>query len=344
MMIWRLGWVVCLLAVVACSSDSKPTAGTGSSSSKAPELGSAVPSKPSAACATTPTAPPPDSEATLTSGGVARTYFLHVPPSDNGMQPLPVVLDFHGYAEGASLHRTTSMLGSFGDAHGFITITPQGTGSVPRWDTTLGGDDLRFVGDLIDSIEQTLCVDERRVYATGYSNGAMLTAAIACQLSDRVAAIAPVAGIIEVTGCSPRRPVPVVAFHGTADPIVAYDGGVGPGLKNLPAPDGSGRTLGDLGSLPTFAAIPDAIAAWARLDGCDGSAPTSTTVASDVSLLSFACPAPVAVQLFRVEGGGHSWPGSQFTASIAAFVGPTTMSINADDLMWAFFQAHPLPA
>jgi polyhydroxybutyrate depolymerase len=276
---------------------------------------------------------------------VDRTYFLHVPPSYDGTQPLPVVLDFHGYVEGASLHKTTSQLGPFGNAHGFITVTPQGTGPVPRWDTTLGGADLQFVGDLVDALEQKLCIDERRVYATGYSNGAMLSSAIACQLGDRVAAIAPVAGVTEITGCAPKRPVPVVAFHGTADPLVAYAGGAGPGVKDLPAPDGSGRKLGDLGiPLPTFPPIPDAIATWARLGGCSDSPPKPTTVAADVTLLSFACPPPVDVQLYRVEGGGHTWPGSQFTASVASLLGPTTMSINADDVMWAFFQAHPLPA
>src|SRR5205814_3358644 len=125
------------------------------------------------------------------------------------------------------------------------------------WDISLTGTDLQFVRNLLDELDRTLCVDDRRIYATGYSNGAFLSSAIACVLADRVAAIAPVAGVLSLPGCAPSRPIPVIAFHGTADPIVTYDGTVGKGLGNIPAPDGSGRTLGAVSSaLPTFGRIP----------------------------------------------------------------------------------------
>jgi polyhydroxybutyrate depolymerase len=94
--------------------------------------------------------------------------------------------------------------------------------------------------------------------------------------------------------------------------------------------------------LPGFHPIPDVLATWAHLDGCADAPPKETTVAADVTLVSFVCER-VEVELYRVEGGGHSWPGSKFTAAIASIVGPTTMSINADDVMWAFFEQHPLP-
>lgn len=304
-----------------------------------------MPARPSAGCGTS-TAVPGERELHLTSGGVDRSYFEHVPPAHNGTDPLPLVLDFHGYAEGATLHKMTSKLGDFGDTHGFITVTPAGTSKPPRWDLSLTGIDLPFVRELLDELDHTLCVDDRRVYAAGYSNGAMFSSTIACAMADRVAAIAPIAGVINPPACAPSRPIPLVAFHGTADPVVSYDGGIGEGLKNIPAPDGSGRTLGQVTSnLPTFGRIPDNVATWAQLDGCGSAPPTETTVTADVTKLAFACPSgDDFVELYRVEGGGHSWPGSAFTASIASIVGPTTMTIDADTIMWEFFEDHPLPS
>jgi polyhydroxybutyrate depolymerase len=280
---------------------------------------------------------------TITSNAVERWYFRHVPPAYDGTKPLPLVLDLHGYLEGAVAHEVHSSLGAFGDQHGFVTITPQGLGAVPRWETSVGSKDVAFIGDLLDQVEQTVCIDEARVFVTGLSNGAMMTSVIACALAGRVAAVAPVAGVTDVKGCKPARPVPVVAFHGTADPFVAYDGGLGPAVANLPAPDGSGKTLGELGALdrPKGPSIPDVMRAWAHRNHCDGEA-AETKIAADVTKVAFACPAGADVELYRVEGGGHSWPGSAFSKQIKNVVGPTTDSISANAVMWDFFRTHPL--
>ena len=285
-----------------------------------------------------------EEKTTITSGGVERWYLRHVPAAHDGTTPLPVVVDLHGYSEGAQVHVRMSELGAFGDQHGFVTITPQGLGPVPRWETAVGSQDVKFIGDLLDQVEQTVCVDTARVFVTGLSNGAMMTSVVACALADRVAAVAPVAGITNVAGCKPARAVPIVAFHGTADPFVAYDGGLGPAAAKLPAPDGSGKTLGDLGARnrPKGLSVPDVLHAWARRNKCTGQV-SEKQVASDVTELSYACPRGAEVELYRVTGGGHSWPGSAFSKQIASVVGPTTDSISADEVMWAFFQAHPLP-
>jgi polyhydroxybutyrate depolymerase len=289
----------------------------------------------------------PAGESTLpfSASGDTGVYIRHLPPSYTGRQPLPLVLDLHGYSETAAIQVSVSALGPYGDTHHFITLTPQTDGPVPLWNTDLKGKDVAFLGALLDTAEQSLCIDEARIFVTGYSNGAFMTSALACAFSDRIAAAAPIAGIQEIKGCSFRRPVPVVAFHGTADPFVPYDGSVGPAALKLPAPDGSGKTLGQLGSgAPKKGpSIPDATAAWAKRNGCSAN-PTSKAVASDVTLISYSCPSDAPVELYRVTGGGHAWPGSRLDAALSKVIGRVTFSINANDIMWAFFMAHPLPA
>jgi polyhydroxybutyrate depolymerase len=285
----------------------------------------------------------------MSSGGVDRWFIQHVPPPAAQAGPLPLVIDLHGYSEGAEIHTAMSGLGAYGDGHGFITVTPQGLGTVPLWDTTIGGADLAFIGQLLDHEEQNLCLDERRVYVTGLSNGAFMTSAVACQFADRVAAVAPVAGISEIKGCAPSRPVPVVAFHGTADQFVSYDGGLGPAVANLPDPSGAGK-IGDAASAGASTtspggkgpSIPEITAAWALRNGCKAKA-KDTQVTDDVTLISYTCPPGDDVELYRVTGGGHAWPGSPFSEKVAQVIGKTTMTINANDIIWKFFQAHPLP-
>ena len=290
--------------------------------------------EPSAGCSAAVTVAPGEVRVDTAASGAPRWYYRHVPPSYTGATPMPVVIDLHGYLEGATIHTKMSGLGPFGDTHGFVTITPEGSGTkVPMWNTDLHGPDVKFIGDLLDEVERTLCVDQRRVFVTGLSNGAFMTSAVACAYSARVAAVAPVAGIQDIAGCTFARPVPVIAFHGTADPFVAYTGGLGPKALALPAPDGSGRTLGQTGVAKTAAKGPSILqitADWAARNGC-GTTPSEHPVTSDVTLISFRCPS-----------GADAWPGSAFSQAIASSVGKTTMTISADAVMWQFFEAHPL--
>ncbi len=339
------------MALAGCSSSgggsaAKPATSPSispSASSSPSTAPTEVVSRPSAGCRATAIAPVGQSTLKLAAGGTQGTYIRHLPTGYDGRKPLPLVIDLHGYSEAASIHVAISGLGAYGDTHHFITVTPQTDGPVPHWSTTLDGADVAFIGGLMDTAERSLCVDQARIFATGYSNGAFMTSAIACKYANRVAAVAPVAGIQEIAGCSFSRPVPVVAFHGTADPFVPYDGSVGKAALNLPAADGSGKTLGELGagSRPRGPSIPEATAAWAKRNGC-GATPTNRSVASDVTLISYPCPADATVELYRVTAGGHAWPGSPVDKSLEKVVGRVTLSISANDIMWAFFQQHPL--
>jgi polyhydroxybutyrate depolymerase len=279
-----------------------------------------------------------------------RWYIRHVPPAHDGTTPVPVVVDLHGYSEGADVHVAMSGLGPYGDEQGFVTITPHAGGAVPFWETDPAGPDVAFVSAVLDDVERSLCVDAARVFVTGLSNGAMLTSTLACEVSDRFAAAAPVAGVTEVAGCAADRPVPVVAFHGTEDQFLRYEGGFGPAVADLPSPSGEG-TLGDAGgtgaedaetAAPTGPSVPEVVAEWADRNGCDDEPPREERAAADVTLLRFDCPPGAEAELYRVEGGGHAWPGSELSATVEAIVGHTTMAISANEVMWDFFERHPL--
>jgi polyhydroxybutyrate depolymerase len=343
---------VLLLVVAACSGGSaKPTSSAATSTAGLATTTTAIaPSRVAAAASDGCRAPAVNSGQTrvdLTSGGVARWYLRHLPPGYSSSKPMPVVIDLHGYSEGATIQTVASNLGGFGDGHGFLTITPEGSGSgrFVTWDTALDSTDVRFVGDLLDQIERTLCVDTRRVFFTGYSQGAFMTSTLACAYADRIAAVATIAGIRDAPGCRPSQPVPVVAFHGTDDRHIAYSGGLGPDGLKLPAYDGSGKTMGEEGLQlrPPLngAAIPVIAGAWAKRNGCSGP-PDEHDVAADVTVITWPCPPSRAVQLYRIKGGGHTWPGSAFTTAAASILGPTTHSISADAVIWRFFQTHPL--
>jgi polyhydroxybutyrate depolymerase len=341
------------LVAGACASDGGSTA---SSPSTRPERAAtaaavdpaSVPRAPSAGCATGATVAAGETKQTAPDDA-ERWWFRHVPGAHDGTTPVPLVLDLHGYSEGAAIHEQLSGLGKFGDAHGFVTVTPQGQGPVARWDTTLGSTDLAFLATVLDTTEQQLCIDTNRVYATGLSNGAFMTSAVACQYSERIAAVAPVAGVRTIKGCAPKRAVPIVAFHGTADGYVDYEGGMGQRALDLPAPDGSGKKLRDTLSSDQLkatanqaASIPGIMAAWAKRNGCPAGT-TETKVAADVTKITYDCPPADATILYRVSGGGHAWPGSPTSVGLEGIVGHTTMNIVANDIMWKFFVAHPLP-
>jgi polyhydroxybutyrate depolymerase len=339
------------LMASACASDGSTatTRSRSTSSTTAPAVDPAsVPAAPSAGCRSDAVVPPGETKQTVTASGAERYWYRHVPPATT-TRPMPLVLDLHGYSEGATIHTMMTKLGPFGDQKGFATVTPQGQGKVARWNTELGSKDLLFLGTVLDTTEQQLCIDTNRVYAAGLSNGAFMTSAVACEFNRRIAAVAPVAGARSIKGCRFRRPVPVVAFHGTADGFVSYDGGLGEKALDLPAPDGSGKTLRETitpaqikAALKSKSSIPTIMAAWAKRNGCRAGHAEST-VAPDVTRLTYDCAPADATVLYRITGGGHAWPGSALSVGIESIVGHTTMNIDANEIMWQFFLDHPLP-
>src|SRR5262249_33405984 len=160
------------------------------------------------------------------------------------------------------------------------------------------------------------CLDVDRIYATGMSNGGFMSHRLGCELANRIAAIAPVAGVLGVA-CSPSRPMPVMDFHGTADTLVPYNGG----------------------SQYGFASVPDTIAGWAQRNGCTDT-PAVTFSKGDSSCQTYQkCQAGVTVTLCTVQDGGHTWPGGTPYPSL----GKTTTDLSATDAMWEFFKQNPMP-
>ena len=277
-----------------------------------------------------------------------RWWLLTTPLDHDGKTPLPLVVDYHGLSEGADIHAKMSELSPFALEHGFILVTPNGTGTPTKWQISPDlktNPDLQFTNEMLDQLESELCVDTSRVYATGLSNGAFISSAVGCALSDRFAAIAPVAGLLRPLPCTTSHPMPVLTFHGTDDPILLFNGGVGSRLgevmKNGPGAKPKAETLpkADLDG----AGYPANAKAWAVQNGCKETYTDTRVTDTVVRRVYDDCPADGVVEFYIVEGGGHSWPGSKFSQAVANVVGPTDTSIHADPIIWDFFQRFQLP-
>jgi polyhydroxybutyrate depolymerase len=296
---------------------------------------------PSAGCKQASTAKVTSKRESLKVSGAARSYLLTTPAAHQ--TPAPLVVDFHGYGEGDVTESLTTQFGALGQQKGFVVVFPEGRGNPIAWDTSTrpGNPDVHFVTELLRHLETTECIDEARIYATGLSQGAFMTSTVACVLSQRFAAVTPVAGVQLSLPCPTSRPVPILAFHGTADPILHFNGGIG--LQVLT--DDLHAHPHPLPKLPKARlngpGYPASVKAWAAKDGCAAS-PTDTRPSAHVIHRVYSCPAGTAVEFDIIIGGGHTWPGSAVSAEISPFVGHTTMEINATDTIWAFFQRFHL--
>lgn len=284
---------------------------------------------------------PGDHARTLQHAGRNRSYLVHVPPRYDGQRPTPVVLAFHAAGTNASMLVCSCGLNEKADQEGFIAVYPNGTGRWKRRLTWNGGhccgyaskrnvDDVGFTCAMLDDLARVANVDAWRVFATGISNGAILCYRLAAELSDRIAAIAPVSGAMGNETCDPPRPVSVVHFHGTEDSILPIGGGIGPQFLAT-------------GVLPS---VEQSIHAWAKADGCPAEPvvlemPNQTADGTTVQRQSYGPGKDGAeVVLYVIHGGGHAWPGREPRFK---FLGISTKNISANDLMWEFFQRHPMP-
>lgn len=254
---------------------------------------------------------------TLESGGLTREYTVHVPTSYAGTDPVPLVLDFHGYTSDAGQQALLSGMDDKADEEGFVSVHANGymrswnAGDCCGGSMSGGIDDVAFVRALIDDVASRVCIDRRRVYATGMSNGGFLSHRLACQASDVIAAIAPVAGVIGVPDeeCAPGRAVPVMHFHGTSDRIVPYEGG----------------------GISGFRSVADTVDSWATRNGCTDTAEVTHMMGDTTCETRDACDAGAEVTLCTIEGFGHWWPGNG-----------SDVGIDATDAMWTFFSRFSL--
>jgi polyhydroxybutyrate depolymerase len=264
--------------------------------------------------------PPGTSVQEIVSDGQTRQYRLHVPPSYQSGSPTALVLNLHGLNETAAQQEALSGMSAKADEAGFIVAYPEGIDQT--WHIgpgAAGAADMQFIRDLIAELQNRLTVDSHRIYATGISNGAQMSNLLGCNAADIVAAIGPVSGgYSPAQECAPGRPVPVVGFHGTADQLIPYEGdAVTQGRLLMPAKEWA--------------------AAWAARNGCN---PTSAVTYQGVEVTGetwSGCQEGADVVFYTIEGGGHGWPGA------ASGAGVTTKEIDATDIIWEFFAAHPFP-
>jgi polyhydroxybutyrate depolymerase len=261
------------------------------------------------------------------SSGEKREYVLYVPKSYDRSRPTPLVISMHGAGLWGAAQRDISRWNELADRKGFIVVYPSGFGGkgVRVWRAEPGvglKKDVRFISDLIDTLSAAYNIDSSRIYTNGLSNGGGMSFALSCTMSDRIAAVGMVAAAqtLPWRWCTDQRPVPMIAFHGTADPEIPYNGGSS-WISPRPFP-----------STPRWAAN------WARRNRC-GENPVESTVAPDVTRRVYeGCADEAAVVLYTVHGGGHTWPGGMRLPEW--FVGRTTQSIDATSLMWEFFSEH----
>jgi polyhydroxybutyrate depolymerase len=340
---WIAAVAAACLAVGACASGADdPTSGDRtagpSATTAADDSTTTAATTSSTGCDTATPAPPGTTDRTMTSGGRPRQFQLIVPESYDGTEPLPIVFSLH--PDVISYKIIPPMVGfpDMAAQRDFIGVSPSGLvdGTIPWWmavRTEPPGHDITYFSDLLDLLETELCVDPSRVYATGMANGAQMASLLACQLGDRVTAVAPLAGPEWPTACN-GRPVPVVAFMGDKDPFVSYQDGRGD------AAEIAGRHFWKEGIPPDVArheGAEHAMANWAAHNGCDAEPDVENISAEVVRTRWQNCDAETV--FYHVVGGGHTWPSRPVPAFEAAF-GHTTMDIDATQLMFDFFFDH----
>lgn len=272
-----------------------------------------------------------DQTGTLPFGGLTRTYRVHVPPGP----PVGLVLNLHGGAATAAGQQVLSDFDAVADAAGFVVVYPDGYDK--SWADGRGAspadrhhvDDVGFLVALAGKLASEFEVGSGPVFATGMSNGAFMANRLACDRADVFAAIAPVSGTLGVgVRCSPSRPVSVLEVHGTADPLVPFNGG-----------DVHGR-----GGISHAVSVVSMVDKWRSVDGCQGDAVSQDLpdVGDGTSVHGFdfaPCADSTDVVFYKVDSGGHTWPGAkQYLPK--AIIGATTRAFDASEVIAQFFQTH----
>lgn len=277
--------------------------------------------------------------------GDYRYYGAYLPATYDGSDPWPVVLTLHGGGGNALGTVGFTQMNNVADTADFIVVYPQGTevdGNCCSWAAgvgspadTLGIDDVAFFNSLIDTLNAILNVDTMRIYATGLSQGGYMSHRLACELSGRLAAVAPLCSkldSLQMLTCAPTRPVPVMMINGTDDLLVPY----------------AAATFTNNGWPLTYFSTDSVARFWAALNSCSLSPDSMelpdlvTTENSTITLFDFpACSCGVETRLYRVNGGGHTWPGV-VSPLYELIAGETNEDIHASAEIWDFFRHHSL--
>lgn len=281
----------------------------------------------------------------ISVGGLERTYVIYIPSSHEPSKPIPMVLLFHG-GGGTGQGMENLTLGGFNrlaDMEGFIVVYPDGIDK--HWNDGRGLqayrahreniDDVGFISTLIDRLVRTLNVDTTRIYAAGISNGGQFSQRLACELSDRIAAIGVVAIQLPEhlpSSCALKRLVSVLMMPGTEDPLVPWEGGE-IGFRR-------GRKFGRVLS------VRESIDFWVKQNRCSGSPVVTYEPDRDpkdgtrVRRETYgSCGEGAEVILYAIEGGGHTWPGGDQYLP-ASIIGRTNRDIDANEAIWSFFKRH----
>lgn len=277
---------------------------------------------------------------TLDTGDAVHEVRIFLPSNYDG-SPLPMVLNWHGLGSEGPQQAQFSDYETLAEAEGFLVVHPTG---VPApgdtrnsWELAQfddpGRDDIAMAEFMIDYLIANYCADPTRVYSTGMSNGGFFTSRLVCELPDRIAAAVSVAGLTHHEGCDPDRAVPFMAFHGTADAVVPFAGGVSTLVEDNATPE----------ALEFFNQVmPEEFAEFAVSNGCD-SEPAVEAVSGEVTRYDYLnCTDGVGQVFFEIADGGHSWPGSPLGPFVVDTLGYTTNDVSASADGWAFMSQYTL--
>lgn len=266
----------------------------------------------------------------IQSGNIQRSFLLYLPPSYSNTNPHALILSFHGYAGNDLVQERISQLNIIANNKDVIIVYPQGTTGILAargWNTghhpTLTANDVLFVSNLLNQLQGNLCINPKQIYATGFSNGGGFTAELACKLSNRIAAFAPISGsyVTAFSSCTTSRPVSILEFHGTADKINPYGG------------------ISALSALKEFS-TQLWLNTWAKKDGCS-SKPTLTQESDNITKYEWnSCPGNASIVHYKIVGQGHIMPRARFELTTNG----KKQYVNNAGIIWDFFQHHPLPA
>lgn len=264
---------------------------------------------------------------------IDRTYLVHLPTGFDGTEELPLIVTMHGGFGSANNIQNQSQLSNKADEEHFIVVYPEGVKGgvldIRTWnagvccghasDTNI--DDVGFINALLDTLISQFPINTNRIYATGMSNGGFMSYRLACELSDRIAAIAPVAASMTLDDCNPNRAVPVISFHSFLDFNIPIEGGMGIGVSNHHSPPQD-----------------SVLSVWSQLNSCENINDTISNNDQFLHLRWSDCSCTYENEQYLTRDGGHSWPGGE-----ATLLGdPVSEYINAADLMWEFFERHSL--